>query len=58
MKVWKVEYFTCGDLARSVVLAKTMKEAIDFVVDGVNVEDVKSCVEVREAGRVLTWHQP
>ncbi len=58
MKVWKLEYFSCGDLAKSVVVADTAKEAIDMIVDGENVEEIEKCEQVREKGKVLTWYQP
>ena len=57
LKVWKVEYFINGDLARSVVLANTSKEAIDIIVDGDHVSEVEKIEQVREKGRVLTWYQ-
>lgn len=59
MKVWKIEYFHCGDLVKSVVLAKTMTEAISLIVDGDSVkeQDVIKCEEKSEKGVVLTWYQ-
>ncbi|BDG48797.1 MULTISPECIES: hypothetical protein [Parageobacillus] len=59
MKVWKIEYFHSGDLARSVVLAETMVEAIGLVVNGESVreQDIIKCEEKREKGIVLTWYQ-
>lgn len=59
MKVWKIEYFHCGDLAKSVVLAETMAEAISLIVDGDSVreQDVIKCEEKSEKGVVLTWYQ-
>jgi len=59
MRVWKIKYFHCGDLAKSVVLANTMAEAINLIVDGDSVkeQDVIECEEKREKGIVLTWHQ-
>lgn len=59
MKVFKVEYFLFGNLTKSVVLAKNIKKAIDFVVsEDVLESDIRSCEEVSEEGKVLTWHQP
>ena len=59
MKVWKIEYFYCGDLAKSVVLAETMTEAISLIVDGDSVREqgVIKCEEKSEKGVVLTWYQ-
>lgn len=58
LKVWKLEYFDCGDLAVSVVLANTSKEAIDMVIDGEDVPEIEKCEQVRTKGRILTWNQP
>lgn len=59
MKVYVVKYFLFGDSTKSVVLAKDVKSAIDFIIcEDVQISDVTSCVEVYEEGKVLTWHQP
>jgi hypothetical protein len=59
LKVYVVKYFLFGDLAKSVVLAKDIKNAMDYIIcDDVRISDVVSCVEVYEEGTVLTWHQP
>lgn len=58
LKVWKLEYFFNGDLAKTVVLANTSKEAIDTVIDGEDVKEIEKCEQVREKGEVLTWYQP
>jgi len=59
MKVWEIKYFYCGDLAKSIVLAKTMAEAISLIVEGESIreQDVIKCEEKSEKGVVLTWYQ-
>lgn len=58
LKVWKLTYFFSGNLAKSVVIANTAKEAVDMVIDGDLVVDVERCERITEKGKVLTWHQP
>lgn len=57
MNVWRLEYFFSGDLAISVVIARTMKEAIDIIVDGDEVTEIEKCERMTEIGEVLTWYQ-
>ncbi|KIO60212.1 hypothetical protein B4065_0138 [Caldibacillus thermoamylovorans] len=60
MKVFKVEYFSNGNLTRSVVIARNMQQAIDFIVneDEVTSGDISKCEVVKGAGKILTWRQP
>jgi len=60
MKVFKVEYFSNGNLTRSVVIARNMQQAIDFIVneDEVTRGDISKCEVVEVAGKILTWRQP
>lgn len=60
MKVFKVEYFSNGNLTRSVVIARNMQQAIDFIVneDEVTRGDISKCEVVEGVGKILTWRQP
>jgi hypothetical protein len=59
LKVFVVKYFLFGNLTKTVVLAKNVKSAIDFIVDeDVLLTDVTGCEEVYGEGKVLTWNQP
>lgn len=60
MKVFKVEYFSNGNLTRSVVIARNMQQAIDFIVneDEVTSGDISKCEVVEGIGEILTWRQP
>ncbi len=60
MKIFKVEYFSNGNLTRSVVIARDMQQAIDIIVneDEVTRGDISKCEVVEGVGKILTWRQP
>jgi hypothetical protein len=61
LKVFKIRYFTNGgDLAVSVVVAETIEEAIQMLIDDYEVErkNIEEYEEIEEKEIVLTWYQP
>lgn len=61
LKIFKLRYFSGGNLAVSVVAADTLENAISILMTDYDVEfsDIEQeYEEIKEEGIVLTWHQP